>query len=104
MPEFVSTPRGKSATRIRDDVRVPRKYKVLMHNDNYTTMDFVVSVLQSVFRMTKMQAVGVMLSIHKSGFGVCGVFPLEIAESKIEEAHAQAREEEFPLRCTMEPE
>ena len=74
-----------------------------MHNDDYTTMDFVVAVLQDVFFKSPSEATGIMLAIHKKGVGECGVFSSEIAESKIAKVHTRARDGGFPLRCTMEP-
>jgi len=78
-------------------------YRVLMHNDNFTTMDFVVEVLRTVFRKNEQDAIQIMLHVHERGVGMCGVYSKEVAEAKIDEVHARARAEEFPLRCTMEP-
>src|SRR5579872_6351413 len=80
----------------------PPLFKVLLHNDDYTTMDFVVQVLQSVFNMAVDQAIQVMLNVHITGIGVAGIYPFEIAEMKVSRTTAMAREEEFPLLCTME--
>ena len=81
----------------------PRMYRVLLHNDDYTTRDFVVFVLQSVFGLSDSTAVQVMLHVHHNGVGVAGVFPREIAETKIRTVERMASEEEFPLRLSMEP-
>lgn len=80
----------------------PPLFKVLLHNDDYTTMDFVVQVLQSVFNMAADKAIQVMLNVHLTGIGVAGIYSFEIAEMKVERTTAMAREQEFPLLCTME--
>ncbi|MDR3016682.1 MAG: ATP-dependent Clp protease adaptor ClpS [Delftia acidovorans] len=80
----------------------PNLYRVLLHNDDYTTMEFVVIILMEVFRKTGDEATVIMLAIHKRGLGQCGVYPLEIAETKVSEVHRRAREANFPLRCTIE--
>ena len=103
-PEYIQAP-GKSAVEELDQrVEPPRRFRVLMHNDNYTTMDFVVVMLRSIFKRSPGDAERIMLNIHIGGIGVCGVYPAEIAETKIEEVHGRARERGFPLRCSMEPE
>jgi ATP-dependent Clp protease adaptor protein ClpS len=83
-------------------VREPDMYKVLLHNDDYTTMDFVVEVLMSVFSKDFQEATRIMLDVHRQGIGLCGVYTYEIAETKVETVHALARENGFPLKCTME--
>jgi len=80
----------------------PRLYRVLLHNDDYTTMEFVVIILMEVFRKTSDEATVIMLDVHKRGMGQCGVYPLEIAETKVSEVRRRAREANFPLRCTLE--
>jgi ATP-dependent Clp protease adaptor protein ClpS len=82
----------------------PRLYKVLLHNDNYTTMDFVVMVLVRVFRKSEAEAVRIMLDVHQKGLGVVGSYPREIAESKVHKVIQLAQEAQYPLLCTMEPE
>ncbi len=86
------------------DISKPRKYKVLMHNDDYTSMDFVVEVLEKVFHKTEVQAVAIMQRIHHNGLAVCGVYIKEIAETKVTQATEMARASKFPLKVTMEPE
>jgi ATP-dependent Clp protease adaptor protein ClpS len=80
----------------------PPLFKVLLHNDDYTTMEFVVRVLQAVFNMPEDQAIQVMLNVHVRGVGVAGIFTYEVAEMKVARTTAMAREQEFPLLCTME--
>jgi ATP-dependent Clp protease adaptor protein ClpS len=83
-------------------LKPPPLYKVLLHNDDYTTMEFVVQVLQSVFHRSHADATQIMLHIHKRGLGVAGVYTHEVAETKVAIVEAMARQHEFPLRCTME--
>jgi ATP-dependent Clp protease adaptor protein ClpS len=85
-----------------EKVDKPPLFKVLLHNDDYTTMDFVVWVLQSIFGMPEEQAIQVMLNVHVKGIGVAGIYTFEIAEMKVEKTTTVAREHEFPLLCTME--
>jgi ATP-dependent Clp protease adaptor protein ClpS len=81
----------------------PSLFKVLLHNDDYTTMEFVVWVLESVFNMPEEQAIQVMLNVHLRGIGVAGFYTYEVAEMKVEKTISLAREQEFPLLATMEP-
>jgi ATP-dependent Clp protease adaptor protein ClpS len=104
MAEYV--PEGGQSTALESEVELkhPPRFRVFMHNDDYTSMEFVVQVLSTVFGKSTEEAVQIMLAIHKKGIGLCGVFPAQVAESKIVEVHSQARESGFPLRCSMEPE
>lgn len=86
----------------REKVEEPPLFKVLLHNDDFTTMEFVVWVLESVFNMPEEQAVQVMLNVHLRGTGVAGIYTYEVAETKVDKATAMAREHEFPLLVTME--
>lgn len=86
----------------REDVREPQMYKVLLHNDDYTTMAFVVEVLMAVFQKAEEDAVRVMLNVHRKGVGLCGVYTYEVAETKVAVVSTLAVENGFPLRCTME--
>jgi ATP-dependent Clp protease adaptor protein ClpS len=86
----------------REKVEEPPLFKVLLHNDDYTTMEFVVWVLESIFNMAVDQAIQVMLNVHTQGIGVAGVYTYEIAEMKVNKTTDLARENEFPLLCTME--
>ena len=85
-----------------EKVEEPPLFKVLLHNDDFTTMEFVVWVLQSVFNMTEELAVQVMLNVHVKGVGVAGVYTYEVAEMKVSKTTELAREQEYPLLCTME--
>lgn len=91
-------------TRKEERVKRPRMYRVLLHNDDYTTREFVVEVLCTVFHHSEGDAIRVMLHVHYNGLGVAGVFTREIAETKIRTVEQMAREREYPLRLTMEPE
>ena len=82
----------------------PRLFKVLLHNDDFTTMEFVVHVLQNVFQQPTGEAFRIMLQVHTEGLGVAGVYTFEVAETKAAKASALAREHEYPLLCTVEPE
>lgn len=98
--------RGGVETVTRDDtkVRKPKLYKVLLLNDDYTTMDFVVSVLETIFKKSPAEALQIMLHVHQRGQGLCGVYSREIAEAKVHQVHERARAEGHPLRCTMDEE
>lgn len=104
MAEYVSAPATIVKPDTKEQVKPPELFRVLMHNDDYTTMDFVVAVLQSVFQKPTEEAVRIMLNIHHEGIGMCGVYPADIAETKIDTVHAQAQAHGYPLRCSMEPE
>lgn len=92
-----------SPSAIREKIKPPRKYRVLMHNDDYTSMEFVVMILLSVFYHSETEAVRIMLQVHREGKGVAGTFSKEAAESKIAKVHRLARQNQYPLRCSMEP-
>lgn len=104
MGDFGAGLKEEFEVEIINDVDHPPMYKVLLHNDDYTTMEFVVEVLMGVFRKTAEEATQIMLNVHHNGIGVCGVFPFEIAETKVETVTALAREQGFPLKSTMEKE
>ncbi|MBV9882842.1 MAG: ATP-dependent Clp protease adapter ClpS [Sphingomonadaceae bacterium] len=90
------------ATKTRTRTKSPSPYKVLMLNDDYTPMEFVVIVLQSFFKMSIEDATRVMLHVHQRGVGVCGVFSYEVAETKVAQVMDFARKNEHPLQCTLE--
>ena len=102
MSEFEE--KGGIETLSRQKVRLqePKLFRVILLNDDYTTMDFVVAVLEGIFHKSPAEAVRIMLSVHNSGSGLCGVYPKQIAEAKIDLVHKRARQEGFPLRCAME--
>lgn len=86
------------------DLEEPKKYKVILHNDDYTTMDFVVFVLTSIFRKTSSEATKIMIEVHEKGKGICGVFTKEIARAKVEQVAKTAKQNGFPLLATLEAE
>ena len=90
------------ATKTRAKPKKPSQFKVLMLNDDYTPMEFVVLVLKRFFSMDLEQATRVMLHVHQKGVGVCGIFPYEIAETKVNQVMDFARENQHPLQCTLE--
>ncbi len=90
------------ATRTRTKTKKPTPYKVLMLNDDYTPMEFVVLCLQRFFRMNIEEATQVMLHVHQKGVGVCGIFSYEVAETKVSQVTDFARQNQHPLQCTLE--
>ena len=86
----------------RTRLQPPPMFKVLLLNDDYTPMDFVVSVLQRFFAMSREQATRIMLKVHNEGRGLCGIYPRDIAATKVEQVAAYARENQHPLVCVME--
>jgi len=91
-------------TKTAEEVKSPSLYKVFLLNDDYTTMDFVVHVLEEIFHKSPAEAMQIMLHVHKKGIGVCGVYTRDIAETKVTSVHELARERGFPLMCMMEKE
>ena len=89
-------------TETKKKVKRPPLYKVLLHNDDYTTKEFVVQILQYVFHKEQTEAVQIMLHVHKKGIGVAGVYTYEIAETKVALVENLAKQYEYPLKCTME--
>jgi ATP-dependent Clp protease adaptor protein ClpS len=82
----------------------PSLYKVLLHNDDYTTKEFVVHILESVFNKDSTEAVQIMLHVHRNGIGVAGVYTYEVAETKVKTVESLARQYEYPLKCSIEEE
>lgn len=87
---------------IKRKLAPPPLFKVMLLNDDYTPMEFVVAVLQTFFSMNRDHATQVMLAVHREGMGVCGIYPRDIATTKVEQVIAYARKNEHPLQCTME--
>lgn len=88
---------------LKADIKPPPLYQVIMLNDDFTTMEFVVKVLQSIFHKNAAEAERIMLNIHYQGRGVCGVYTKDIAQTRIQRVHEWAQQEQHPLRCIMEP-
>lgn len=95
---------GEVLERTRLETKKPELFKVLLLNDDYTTMDFVVEILENVFNKAPAEAYRIMMAVHTQGQGLCGVYPFEVAETKIATVVDLARGQGFPLRATMEPE
>lgn len=104
MAEYVGAPGEGVALKERQKIDQPRRYKVLLHNDHYTSMEFVVLVLEDIFRRPHAEAFRIMMNVHKNGMGIAGVYVKQIAEIKVEKVHSLARDHGFPLRCSMERE
>jgi ATP-dependent Clp protease adaptor protein ClpS len=94
--------KGGVAEKTKPQVRRPQLYAVVLHNDDYTTMDFVVHVLENVFAKAPAEAHRIMMQVHLDGRGVCGAYTYEVAETKVATVHELAREEGFPLRASVE--
>jgi len=94
----------KAGTSSKSKSDRPQMYKVILHNDDYTTMEFVVEILVSVFGKSLEKAAQIMLNVHNKGKEVCGIYPREIAETKVETVHNLASNKGFPLKSTMEKE
>jgi len=92
----------KIETTDRESLQEPPLYRVLLHNDDYTTMDFVVLVLQTVFHKDTDEATRIMLNVHHQGVGIAGIYTREIGETKVTIVHRMARRNQFPLRCSLE--
>lgn len=106
MPEWTDSDEGGIGVLPEKKARLekPKLFKVILHNDDFTTMDFVVFVLEYIFSRTEAEAVTVMLSVHNSGKGVAGIYPYEIANMKSQKAMNLAKSREYPLLCTVEEE
>jgi ATP-dependent Clp protease adaptor protein ClpS len=95
---------GDVLERTKQETKKPELFKVLLLNDDYTTMDFVVDILETVFNKAPAEAYRIMMAVHTQGQGLCGVYPFEVAETKVATVVDLARGQGFPLRATMEPE
>jgi len=94
----------KATPRTRLRLTPPVLWKVILHNDDFTTRDSVVLILRTVFRKPEAEAVRIMLDVHRRGTGIAGVYPYDVADTKVAQVRALAEEKEFPLLCTLEPE
>lgn len=102
MPDFELTEDLEIEKQEKQKTQEPPKYKVILINDNYTTFDFVIQVLVSIFNKNVADAVNITTDVHKKGSGLCGIYPREIAETKVEMVKNAGDEAGFPLRCHME--
>ena len=97
-------PAGEVLEHARSAARQPALFKVILHNDDYTTMAFVVEILEAVFVKQPAEAYRLMMKVHTEGSAICGLYAYEIAETKVAAVHAHARGQGFPLRASLEPE
>ena len=95
---------GGVATATRPKVAKPKRFKVILYNDDYTPMEFVVLILEQIFSKGPSEATAIMLAVHRSGLGVAGVFLLEVAETKVAQVHQAAQKRSYPLRAGVEQE
>lgn len=96
------TPERGVATKVRPKTKKPSMYRVVLMNDDYTPMEFVVSILMGIFKKTKDEATQVMLNVHQKGVGTCGVYTFEIAETKVSQVMDAAKRAQHPLQCRLE--
>ena len=102
MAKDKTTSREDILTREREKLQEPHLYKVLLHNDDYTSMDFVVMILETIFHKTTDEATRIMLNVHHQGQGIAGVYTREIGETKVASVHRMARKNQYPLKCSLE--
>ncbi|MDE7223585.1 MAG: ATP-dependent Clp protease adaptor ClpS [Acetatifactor sp.] len=93
---------GETRERTRISIKEPKQYQVIMHNDDFTPMDFVVELLQDIFHKDEIEAVHLMMKVHESGKASVGTYPRDIAVTKVQNATARARERDYPFRMTIE--
>jgi len=105
MSERAADPRfdGELLEDADQELKEPSMYRVVLHNDDYTTKEFVVEVLRAVFHKPAVEATKIMMDVHKKGRGVVGVYTWDIAQTKVAQVHQLAKEREFPLKCSVEP-
>ena len=101
-PFRTDTPKGELATKPRAKTQRPSLYKVLLLNDDYTPMEFVVHILERFFSKSRQEATRIMLHVHRRGVGICGVYTYEVAETKVTQVMDFARQHQHPLQCTLE--
>ena len=92
------------ATKVREKTKKPSMYRVILMNDDYTPMEFVVQILMGIFKKTQEEAYRVMMNVHKNGIGVCGIYTFEVAETKVAQVMDAAKRSQHPLQCTLEKE
>ena len=97
-------PEREVLEKTRPATKPPDLYKVILHNDDYTTMEFVVEVLEQIFHKSPAEAFRIMMHVHTQGRGLCGAYPYEVAETKVDTVHDRARHRGFPLRASLEQE
>lgn len=102
MTEEKTSGQDSVATEDLVEIKEPKLYKVLLHNDDYTSMEFVISILENIFNKSTPDATQIMLNVHHEGRGIAGVYTREIGETKISIVHQLAEKNGFPLRCSME--
>ena len=100
--EDENTPERGVAVKERAKTKKPSMYRVILMNDDYTPMEFVVSILMGVFKHTQEEATRIMLNVHRNGIGVCGIYTFEVAETKVSQVMDSARRNQHPLQCTLE--
>lgn len=93
---------GETREKVRSNIRMPRHYKVIMHNDDFTSMEFVVEILITIFHKEAPEAERLMMMVHESGRAAVGTYPYDIAATKVQAATARAKEEGYPFRMTVE--
>ena len=104
MPRPLNSESTITESRTEQQLEKPRMWRVLLHNDDYTTQDFVVWILETIFHKPRGEAFAIMMSVHQSGMGLAGIYTHDIAETKVKATKQLAEEHEFPLLVTMEPE
>jgi ATP-dependent Clp protease adaptor protein ClpS len=104
MSEKPQKPAGEVLERTKPVVIEPTLYKVVLHNDDYTTMEFVIEILETVFNKQPAEAFRIMMQVHTQQRGICGLYPYEVAETKTATVHEMAKSSGFPLRASIEPE
>jgi len=96
------TPERGVATIVKPKTKKPSMYRVLLMNDDYTPMEFVVSILMGIFKKTSEEATQIMLNVHQTGMGTCGIYTFEVAETKVTQVMDAAKRSQHPLQCTLE--
>ena len=99
---FIFNPDSDLQIKEETEIREPKMYRVILHNDHYTTMEFVIEILVKIFHKPAPEASQIMLDVHRRGSGNCGVYSFDIARTKVSQVHTRARQHDFPLRCSYE--